>query len=143
MRVREELEEKIFDAGPLAITVLTVVLVAGLGLGAFAFAGRDSHPSVGAAQISADGTTCIVVLVNHGDTDLHLDSVILSGGGVSSAVSFSSGFTLPRNSSTAYPCALGTTTQFVPPLSGLQGGAYNITARLDDGTRMTYSSQFT
>ena len=142
MQAREQVVDRAFGVGPIAITILSVVLIAGLGLGSFAFAGRDAHPTVGVAQISSDGSICIVHLVNHGSTDLHLNSLLLSTGDSGNAVSFASGFMLPRNSTTDYDCELGSHTQFVPPLSFMHGGRFNLTARLDDGTQMRISSQF-
>ena len=142
MQTRKQVTEAVFGAGPVVVTLLVAALVAGLGLGAFAFAGRDSHPSVGAAQISSDGSVCVVSLVNHGSTDLHLDSVLLSAGEGEKAVSFASGFTLPKNSTSEYDCRLGAQTQFIPPLGAREGGRFNLTARLDDGTQMRFASEF-
>ena len=142
MRIKELAAEKVFDAGPIAMTVLVVILVAGLGLGAFAFAGRDTHPAVVSAQITADGSDCSIALENHGGTALQVDSILLSTQSGGNAVSFSSGFVLPPRNVTTYSCDLGSRTQFVPPLASIQGGQYNITVRLADDTRLTYSSQF-
>ncbi len=127
---------------PLLLTLSTLVLVAGIALGGFAAMAGDPAPLVQNATISADGSTCAVFLRNPGNSEVQLSALVLSSGSGSAAVSFASSFSLRPNQTTVYGCSLGTPSQFVPTVSGQPGMRYNLTARFDGGSFVTYSSTF-
>jgi len=133
---------RIFAASPLVMIVAAAVLVAGAGLGGYAFAAREPHPSFQSATISSDGSTCSIDFWNGGNADAHLTQVVLSSLGTSNAVSFASSFVLHPSKTSTYDCSLGSATQFLPGFVGQPGMCFNLTARFDDGTYLHFESVF-
>ena len=127
---------------PTLLTVLTLPLVVGFGFGGFAAMANSSSPKFQSAAISADGSTCSIIFSSDGSGERHLSQVSISYASSSVAVSFASSFPIPPGLNTEYPCHGGTQEQFVPGISGLPGGQYNLTARFDNGAVATFSSSF-
>ena len=127
---------------PTFLTVLTLALVVGFGFGGFAAIANSSGPEFQSAAISADGSTCAIIFSNDGSREAHLSQVSISYATSSVAVSFAPSLRIPPGMNTEYACQAGTLTQFVPGISGLPGGQYNLTARFDNGAVATFSSSF-
>jgi hypothetical protein len=138
----KEVWNRVFSASPLVMIVAAIVLIAGAGLGGFALAARDPHPSLQNATISSDGSTCSIDFWNGGNADAYLTQVVLSSQGASNAVSFASSYVLHPNQTSTYDCSLGSATQFLPGFVGQPGMPFNLTARFDDGTYLHFESVF-
>jgi hypothetical protein len=140
----EAVKEQVALRGPAVLTAVAVVLVIGYGLGAFAAISKPT-PTIVQASISADGSVCSVQFENQGGTDVRLSILSLAYSTPSArgwAVSFPKGLTIVHDQVTTYSCLLGTTNQFLPSASGLSGEQYNLTAKYDDGTSVSFSAKF-
>ena len=132
--------EKLFTLGPfLGALVMTIII--GVVTGGIAYALDHSSVSFQSASISPDGSTCSIHFFNHGRSASHLSLIVMSVSGTTNSVSFGSSYLIPAGNAT-YPCQRGSQTQFVPSVVGHQGMPFNLTARFDDGTRVSYRSAF-